>query len=207
MTDYGRIHLTEEDMRERRYTRYLGGGEAQWDRRGAFQLELLRELGLRADHGLLDFGCGPLRAGRFFVAYLNEGCYCGVDFNASFIEVARGTVQAEGLAGRRPRLEVVQDFDVASLRRKFDFVLAFSVLNHCSAAQRPLFFARVASAMHTSSRLFVTHGAWFDAARVPTLPLRLLRQHVSSRASIYEHGWAPGETVYPVLEFGLGGAS
>ena len=64
MTDYGRIHLTEEDIRERRYARYLGGGEAQWDLRGAFQLELLRELGLRADHSLsrasiYDHGWAP----------------------------------------------------------------------------------------------------------------------------------------------------
>jgi hypothetical protein len=54
------------------YKDYVGL-PSRYDFMGATQFRLLCALGLRANHTLLDFGCGSLRAGRLFIVYLNEG--------------------------------------------------------------------------------------------------------------------------------------
>ena len=51
------------------YMAYVGP-PAQYDFMGGTQFRLLSTLGLRANHSLLDFGCGSLRAGRLFLSYL-----------------------------------------------------------------------------------------------------------------------------------------
>ena len=53
------------------YMAYVGP-PGQYDFVGATQFRLLSTLGLRADHSLLDFGCGSLRAGRLFLSYYRE---------------------------------------------------------------------------------------------------------------------------------------
>ena len=55
---------------------------------GATQFRLLCALGLRAQHHLLDFVCGSLRAGRFLIPYLDTGHYCGIEPNGWLIEDA-----------------------------------------------------------------------------------------------------------------------
>src|ERR1700722_19889133 len=54
------------------YMAYVGP-PTHYDFMGATQFRLLCALGLRAHHTLLDFGCGSLRAGRFFLTYLDPG--------------------------------------------------------------------------------------------------------------------------------------
>ena len=89
------------------YKRHLGGGGREWDARGAYQLELLRHLGLQPQHRLVDYGCGPLRAGRFLIRYLQAGCYRGYDFNPDFIVIARDIVAAAPeLRDKAPALEL-----------------------------------------------------------------------------------------------------
>jgi len=69
------------------YMAYVGPS-TQYDFMGASQFRLLSTLGLRANHSLLDFGCGSLRAGRLFLTYLDEGSYFGIEPNKWLIEDA-----------------------------------------------------------------------------------------------------------------------
>ncbi|MEP7241878.1 MAG: class I SAM-dependent methyltransferase [Devosia sp.] len=122
------------------HKKLLGGGAAQWEARGAAQLEFMRQQGLSEPSRLLDIGCGPGRAAVHFIAFLEANGYCGIDYNASFIRAADLAVEHLGLTAKAPRFEVIDDFEVGALGRRFDFALAFSVLNHCTAAQRSAFF-------------------------------------------------------------------
>ncbi len=143
------------------YKRHLGGGEREWDARGAYQLELLRHLGLQPQHRLVDYGCGPLRAGRFLIRYLQAGRYRGYDFNPDFIAIARDIVAATPeLRDKAPALEQSTSFlDIAA---PADFILLFSVLNHCGAAER-LRTLEVARAAGPGTRVCISHAAWYDA--------------------------------------------
>lgn len=207
-SDYSTIKLSGKEIAAGAYKKYLGGGAKDWEKRGAFQVELLCGLGLNSEHTLLDVGCGPLRAGVHFIRFLQPGNYWGVDFNASFIEAAHLLLAQSGMAGAAPQVSVLNAFDFKSLGRTFDFVLCFSVLNHCAEPDRALFFERVGNAMHGGSRLIVTHAGWFAPGR-PTGNLRLSRSldtEAALGAGLRFKDWGfedgPGDRL-PILEFVL----
>ncbi len=175
--DYSRVQLDDAQIASGRYKDFLGGKAAGWDARGAFQPALLQHLGLRRDDALLDIGCGPIRGGVHFIRFLDAGRYTGVDFNPSFVTAAQRLVAADpALSAREPRIALLPDFEFATLGRRFDRLLCFSVLNHCDERARDRFFARVPDAMHAGSRLLVTHAAWLDEGRPAARALRVTRR-------------------------------
>ena len=62
------------------YRAYVGPLD-RYDFMGASQFRLLTSLGLRAEHKLLDFGCGSLRSGKLLIPYFNAGNYYGQEPN------------------------------------------------------------------------------------------------------------------------------
>jgi SAM-dependent methyltransferase len=174
MSDYSKIKLTPEQVEAEEYKKHLGGGAEKWEMRGAFQVELLKELGLGPEHTLLDIGCGPLRGGMHFIKYLNTGNYVGVDFNRSFIEAGHLQLKRAGFSSVVNQVAVINDFNFSGLNNKFDYLLCFSVLNHCSESERRLFFNHIGGIMQKNSRLVITHGGWFKQSRYECLSLRLL---------------------------------
>jgi len=102
-----------------------------WDELGKLQLDYLVGEGLEPGHYLLDVGCGPLRAGVHFIAYLEPGHYFGVDKNARMLERAREVeLPRYGIGDRRPTLAAIDDFGFDRLGRQFDFAIAQSVFTH-----------------------------------------------------------------------------
>jgi SAM-dependent methyltransferase len=102
---------------------------------GATQFRLLCTLGLRAGHSLLDFGCGSLRAGRFFLIYLDEAKYCGVEPNQWLIDEAiQNQIGLDLIRIKKPRFDHNTDFVVDVFAQKFDFILAQSIFSHTSSS-------------------------------------------------------------------------
>jgi SAM-dependent methyltransferase len=112
------------------YQAYVGPPE-QYDFMGATQFRLLCTLGLRAEHRVLDFGCGSLRAGRLIMSYLDPGHYFGIEPNAWLIEdaVAR-QLGAEFIRIKAPRFDHNDRFDTAVFDCDFDFIVAQSIFSH-----------------------------------------------------------------------------
>ena len=182
-----------------------GGAEA-WDRRGEFQLQLLQQEGLEPQHRLLDVGCGPLRAGRFFIRYLEPEHYCGVDYHSGFIQAAEHVIRASSLSERKPSLHIVSDFDLTEVAGAFDFVLAFSVLNHCDPEQRQAFFRNVSPRLSRSGRIYITHARWFEPELLRGQGLNLARVlHPEDASPIQEWGWEQPDEIFPILELVRGG--
>lgn len=206
--DYSAIQLDSSQIAAGEYKNHLGGKAAAWGKRGEFQLELLRFLGLQTHARMLDVGCGPIRAGVHFIRYLDAGGYTGVDFNPSFIEAARQIVDEAGLAECAPSILVLEDFDFRLVTGTFDWILCFSVLNHCIEEDRRKFFEGIHRVMHDASRLVVTHGEWFDEAFLAGSGL-VLRRRIGSESELppelaFAH-WGfgePGDRI-PILEFAL----
>ena len=102
------------------YQAYVGPPD-QYDFMGATQFNLLCTLGLRANHSLLDFGCGSLRSGRFFISYLNEGRYFGIEPNRWLIDEAiRNQVGRDLIQIKKPRFDHNCDFQTDVFHRQFD---------------------------------------------------------------------------------------
>ena len=112
------------------YQAYVGPPD-QYDFMGATQFRLLCTLGLRASHRLLDFGCGSLRAGRLFMAYLDAGNYHGIEPNRWLIDDAiRDQVGQDAVDLKKPNFDYNGDFNTSVFPGGFDFIVAQSIFSH-----------------------------------------------------------------------------
>jgi len=197
---YSDITLTSTDIRKGAYKKYLGGGADQWEPRGAFQLFFLKEMGLRPSCKLLDVGCGPIRGGVHLIRYLDEGNYYGIDYNRDFMETACRIVEAEGLAAKKPKLELVDDFSLQHIGPVCDYSIVFSVLNHCNEDQRKRFFDNIQKAMIKGGKVYVTHAVWFDESYLRGVRIRLTHEFNRPEFDTTKWGWPEDESIFPVIE-------
>jgi cyclopropane fatty-acyl-phospholipid synthase-like methyltransferase len=204
--DYSKVRLSKTQIDNEDYKSHFGGGAQNWDARGAFQLALLRSFGLNNDSTLLDVGCGPLRGGIHFANFLRPGNYWGLDNNPTFIEAARQLLKRQNLPV--DNVSVTTDFCLEQIQRTFDYVLCFSVLNHCTTAERHLFFQQVPKVMSEHSRLIITHGKWFGPEHFTVLPVVIVRTYrfeneLGPQLRFKDWGFdQPGDRL-PILEFQL----
>jgi SAM-dependent methyltransferase len=158
-----------EFVGDRDHRAYVGPAE-RYDVVGATQFSLLYSLGLRSHHRLLDIGCGSLRGGRLFIAYLDAGCYTGLEPHRWLIEQAIQKEIGEDLIEIKSPTFVYNDqFDVSGLG-VFDFVLAQSVASHTgpkmtrdllSATQRALAPDGIAAINFWNMRSDQDEEGWF----------------------------------------------
>lgn len=115
---------------EKAYMAYVGPQE-QYDFMGATQFRLLCSLGLRQNHRLLDVGCGSLRAGRFFVSYLETGNYHGIEPNKWLIEEAiENQIGRDLFALKKPEFYYNSEFEASAGDKIFDYIVAQSIFSH-----------------------------------------------------------------------------
>jgi cyclopropane fatty-acyl-phospholipid synthase-like methyltransferase len=140
--------------------RELAGG--LWDEIGPLQFYFLRSEGLRPEHTLVDIGCGALRGGVHFVAYLDEGNYCGIDRNRSLIAAGRHELDASRITRRRARLLLNDNFELALFGVAFDYALAISLFTHLPAADIARCLRAVSEVLEPHGRLY---ASFFQAPR------------------------------------------
>jgi hypothetical protein len=133
------------------YRAWVGPPE-YYDLVGAVQFNVMTSLGLREYHSLLDVGCGSLRGGRLFVAYLRPGGYFGLDPEQWAVEAGiEAHLGADGVARRRPSFRYDRDFRLSAFGRTFDFILAHSIFTHAAQAQIAACLAEARKVMTESS--------------------------------------------------------
>ena len=112
------------------YRAYIGP-PMQYDFMGATQFRLLCTLGLRAEHKVLDLGCGSLRAGRFLISYLERGNYYGIEPNKWLIEEAiKDQLGSSIIEIKKPSFDHNSEFDTHVFNSKFDYIIAQSIFSH-----------------------------------------------------------------------------
>lgn len=117
---------------ERRHA--LVGPAELWKMKREFQIKFLKQVGLTPQHYLLDIGCGTLRGGIPIIDLLGVGHYYGIERRAAVLEEGRKELEESGLSDKQPQLLLVEDIASLKLRRKFDYIWAFSVLIHMEDA-------------------------------------------------------------------------
>jgi 2-polyprenyl-3-methyl-5-hydroxy-6-metoxy-1,4-benzoquinol methylase len=202
---YLKIKVGSEPFNDK-YKEHFGGGEKTWDLRGAYQLELMKNFGLKPTKTLLDFGCGPIRAGIHFINYLNKSKYTGYDYNDSFVELAKLKVKEEvELLGKKPNLTSIIN---ESSFESFDYILLFSVLNHATSSQRFDFFKAIKN-ISTSTTVIISHAHWFDDYSdniyFKDLNYRVFHHlDIPQRLSSTLWGWNNDNEIFPLIEIRLG---
>lgn len=140
-----------------RHREIVGG---MWDEIGALQFEFLKGHGLSTQDHLLDIGCGSLRGGVHFAAYLQPGHYWGVDSHEDLLDAGyRIELNRLGLTDRVPRANLLHDgdFNFERFDRMFDVAIAQSLFTHLSASRIHLCLYRLAKVMVPGGRLFATY--------------------------------------------------
>ncbi|MEU8787199.1 class I SAM-dependent methyltransferase [Streptomyces sp. NPDC048637] len=103
----------------------------RWLALGEMQFDYLSEHGLKPGHRMLDIGCGNLRAGWRFIAYLDTGNYYGIDISPDILISAKQTLTTYELQDKLPHLTITQDLKLDFLpSAHFDVVHAHSVFSH-----------------------------------------------------------------------------
>jgi 2-polyprenyl-3-methyl-5-hydroxy-6-metoxy-1,4-benzoquinol methylase len=119
--------LTKDDMDKKIHRDFVGG---LWEELGQLQFDFLKAQGLKPYHKLLDIGCGCLRGGLYYLDYLEDGNYYGLDVNLSLIEAGMLEVKEAGLEDKHPILLVDDQFRLEKFGENFDFVVSISVFTH-----------------------------------------------------------------------------
>jgi SAM-dependent methyltransferase len=145
------------------YRAFVGPPE-QYDLMGATQFSLLCALGLRSDHRLLDIGCGSLRAGRLFIAYLNPGGYVGLEPNKWLVDDAlEKEIGSDVVALKAPVFVHNGEFDISGLD-VFDFIVAQSIASHTGPSMTKQLLRTIRQGLAPMGTAVVTfmHSRRFD---------------------------------------------
>jgi SAM-dependent methyltransferase len=123
----------------------------------SFQLKYLESKGLNEKSKFLDFGCGAISAGRYFIQFLDKGNYTGVDVSKNVLEEANNRVDRFNLSGKEPILIHVPGGDISILNgEKFDYILAQSVFTHMPPDEIEKLLEQMKELMHDESEFYAT---------------------------------------------------
>jgi SAM-dependent methyltransferase len=151
--DYGR-QLTSAQIASGEHRQFVGG---MWDEIGSLQFEFLKAQGMTPAHRLIDIGCGCMRGGVFFVPYLEQRRYYGIDINASLIEAGKKELfKNPRNISKQPDLRVSDRFDIAQFGVQFDYALAISVFTHLYVNHIGRCLAEVKKALAPRGKFFAT---------------------------------------------------
>ncbi|MBO4301664.1 MAG: class I SAM-dependent methyltransferase [Desulfovibrio sp.] len=143
------------DMEKAAYRTYVGPGSL-YDIIGASQFALSVSCGLREQHLLLDFGCGSLRGGRFFIPYLRAGHYYGVEPNQWLVDQAvQQELGADMITLKAPHFAAVNDFSVP-FDVPFHMIVAQSIFTHTGKDLMRRLFASLAGAISPEGLILAT---------------------------------------------------
>ena len=130
-----------------------------WEELGKLQFDFMRSQGLMPHHQFLDIGCGSLRGGVKFIAYLESGHYWGIDNSAELLNLGwEKELYSENLQSRQPKNQLVYlgDFEFYKLEQSFDFALAQSVFTHLNFNKIRRCLDRLASVMKAGGKFYAT---------------------------------------------------
>ncbi|MDQ6962315.1 MAG: class I SAM-dependent methyltransferase [Mariprofundaceae bacterium] len=147
--------LTDEKLEGNEHRNFVG---SYWDEIGSLQFNFMKDFGLKPSMQFLDVGCGCMRGGRFFVSWLDEGNYFGIDMNESLIKAGYDRELSQELKDKLPVKNLLIDdlFRVNKFNVKFSMALAISVFTHLPLAYLRLCLIELARATEEGAVLFAT---------------------------------------------------
>lgn len=120
--------------------------------RNAYYDRDIRNLGLKGDESVLDFGCGGGTASRYVMDFLNgKGRLLGVDTSAYWIKVAARRLQKYTNATFR-----TGDIrKMCLLEASMDVIITFHVLHHVDPVERLSIVQELARLLKKDGRIYI----------------------------------------------------
>lgn len=125
----------------------------------SYQLDFLKSQGLQPNMKFLDYGCGPLSAGIYFVEYLEPNKYVGVDISKKVLEIANKRVQKFGIEKKFPEIIQLKEnsFQILS-RYVFDFIWSNGVFSHTPPHDTKKIVKNLINLLHKNSIFLFSFG-------------------------------------------------
>jgi hypothetical protein len=129
----------------------------KWDEIGRLQFEFMLQQGLKSYHVLLDIGCGSLRGGIHFIAYLEKGNYLGIDKNRSWVDAGiKKELTRQLFEEKRPEFVISDTFEVRKFSKIPDYALAQSLFTHLSQEDINLCLSQLRKVVNAGCVLYAT---------------------------------------------------
>lgn len=150
---YHRLRKILPSLKEQHRLESLVGPKNCWDQLIAYQIALLKDIGLESHHTLLDIGCGPLAGGIGFIEYLDAGNYVGIDTRDEPLHEAYRLISKHELANKNPMLLHSDTFGKNEMHgRSFDFIWVSQLMYHFDDALTAKLFEQVIALLNPSGR-------------------------------------------------------
>lgn len=134
--------------------------------KGKTHLDYLVAHGLEPEHKLLDFGCGVMRSGVYFAAYLQPNGYTGADISEHRLERGRALMREHGVPDGSYEAILLTGCELGELEgRQFDMVWANSVLTHMPEDDIATLFKAMRWHVKPGGRFFFTYSEADTAKR------------------------------------------
>jgi SAM-dependent methyltransferase len=155
----------------------------EWDLIGKLQFSFLTGSGLLPHHRLLDVGCGAMRGGVHFAAYLNPGCYFGVDISPNLLEKGREELARAGVSDRVPleNISCSDNFSFEGFNQAFDFAIAQSLFTHLGFNRVRRCLEQISDVLSEDGKFFVT---FFE--RPQDVEARVSQRHPPEMITTYD---------------------
>ena len=127
---------------------YVGTDETS----GLVQLDLLKKTGCNSSSNVLEIGCGALHLSIPLIKYLEKNKYVVVDPNSWLRE--KNVNNNQNLIEQKQAIFLnVEDFDVSTLTRKFDFIFSHSILSHVAHWQLEQFLKNCSNVLSKDGKI------------------------------------------------------
>lgn len=123
-----KLYSLKQTPEEKRHS--LVGPSHLWKMKQDFQINFLKNYGLKEIHKFVDIGCGTLRGGIPIIKYLNNENYYGIEVRENVLLEGKKELKQHNLEFKKPTLISFNKFDEIQISIKFDMMFAFSVLIH-----------------------------------------------------------------------------
>jgi|GEM_PF-5409836 2-polyprenyl-3-methyl-5-hydroxy-6-metoxy-1,4-benzoquinol methylase len=121
-----------------------------------WQLDTLKQHGLKPRHHFLDVGCGMLRLGMPLISYLEDDRYCGIDAMDKYVQLGRVYMNEVAHSNKTFHLMANRKFEFEQFGRQFDFAMAHSVMTHLSYEQIERCFTNLKTVMKQGASFLFT---------------------------------------------------
>jgi hypothetical protein len=137
-----------------KYRGYVGG---MWEEIGRVQFDFMVRQGLKPQDILVDVGCGSLRGGRFFIAYLDPEHYLGLDHHTWLIKAGlKHEVPKQLREEKRPQFVTSERFEFHRFGKRPNYGIAQSLFSHLTKGDIFLCLANLRAEMQSGGRFYAT---------------------------------------------------
>lgn len=151
--------------------------------------------GIRPSDTVVDYGCGTLRLGTFFIEFLEPDRYIGLDIDDRILSFGRGSLSDELVAAKRPVLALISAESLARIAAKQpQWIFSKGVVQHVPPEDLDSYFEKLALLIHAGATGLISGKFRENTERISDKTWIYAFSHLKAAAAL--HGLACDKIKY-----------